>query len=211
MNEKDLIQLHVWRTPNCHKVLILAEELGIPYMIVPVNIREGEQHSQEYERLNPNAKVPTMVVSRDDGAPLVVSESGAILIYLGERSGRFLAAEGPARYAALQWLMFQMSAVGVMCSQMVHFTRLEEKIPYAIQRYSSEVKRLYRLMDQRLGEVEYFAGEYSIADMAMYPWTRGPEHFDLAAEDFPNFQRWLAAMDARPAVQRAMAMSFPPA
>ncbi|ACY13857.1 glutathione S-transferase family protein [Haliangium ochraceum] len=208
MKSTPTTRLYAWRTPNCHKVLILAEELNLAYEIVPVNIREGAQNSAEYRQRNANGKVPVLEVEQPGGEPLIIAESAAILIYLAEQSGRFFAPEGPQRYSALQWLMFQMSSVGSMGSQAVHFLRLEEKIPYAIDRYKREVERLYKVMDQRLGESEYFAGAYSIADMAMYPWVRGPEHFELSVDDFPNFKRWLASMSARPAVERAMATEF---
>lgn len=198
-----MLTLYTWTTPNGFKPLILLEELGLPHNVVPVNIGQGEQHRHDYLRINPNGKIPALV-DEEGGQRTVVFESGAILIYLAEKAGRLLPKEGPGRYEALAWLMFQMGGIGPMLGQAGHFLRLPEKIPYAIERYTSEARRLYGVLDGRLGEAEYLAGDYSIADIATFPWVRNPAFFGLSIEQWPNVLRWIEAIGARPAVQRAL-------
>lgn len=200
-----MIDLHYWPTPNGWKVSIMLEETGLPYRIVPVNIGRGEQFRPEFLAISPNNRMPAIV---DDepvggGAPVSVFESGAILMYLAEKTGRFMPTDLRGRYEVAQWLFWQMGGLGPMAGQAHHFRQYApEKIPYAIDRYTREVARLYGVMNTRLADREYLAGEYSIADMASWPWVVPHERQgqDLAA--FPHLQRWFDAMRARPAVQR---------
>jgi GST-like protein len=182
------------------------EEVGLSYNVVPVDITAGDQFDEEFLKISPNNKMPAIVDPEGPGGePISLFESGAILIYLAEKTGRFLP-EGPrARYEILQWLMFQMGHVGPMLGQAHHFRGYApEEIPYAIERYTNEATRLYGVMDQRLSEVEFFAGPYSIADMAIYPWTVSHERQGQRMEDYPNLRRWYEGVGTRPAVQRAM-------
>jgi len=200
-----MIDLYTWPTPNGHKVHIMLEETGLPYTVHAVNIGAGDQFDPAYLRLNPNNKMPTIVDNDGPrGKPYTVFESGAILMYLAEKTGKFMRQEMAARYTVIQWLMFQMGAIGPMLGQAHHFLQYApEEIPYAKNRYTNEASRLYGVLDRRLGEVEYLAGDYSIADMATHPWVRFPERQGLNREDFPNLQRWFEAIAERPAVQRA--------
>jgi GST-like protein len=200
------IDLYYWPTPNGKKVTIFLEEVGLSYNVVPVDITAGDQFDEEFLKISPNNKMPAIVDPEGPGGePISLFESGAILIYLAEKTGRFLP-EGPrARYEILQWLMFQMGHVGPMLGQAHHFRGYApEEIPYAIERYTNEATRLYGVMDQRLSEVEFFAGPYSIADMAIYPWTVSHERQGQRMEDYPNLRRWYEGVGTRPAVQRAM-------
>ena len=201
------IDLYYWPTPNGKKVAIFLEEAGLPYDLVPVDITAGDQFDEEFLEISPNNKMPAIVDPEGlDGEPIPVFESGAILVYLAEKTGRFLPSSRRGRYEALQWLMFQISSVGPMLGQAHHFRGYApEEIPYAIERYTHEASRLYGVMDRRLSEVEYFAGdEYSIADMAIYPWVASHERQGQKMEDFPNLARWYGSVGTRPAVQRAM-------
>lgn len=202
-----MIDLYTWGTPNGRKVSIMLEEVGLPYAVHPIDITKGDQFTPDYIAINPNSKIPAIVdPDGPDGQPLTLFESGAILIYLAEKTGRFLPADPAGRYATLQWLMFQMGGIGPMFGQTHHFRRFApEQIPYAIERYSKETRRLYGVLDKRLGEAEYVAGAYSIADMAIFPWCQRAEWqgIDIAA-DFPNVQRWYDSIAARPAVQKGM-------
>ena len=201
------IQLYYWPTPNGHKISIFLEEAGLPYEIVPVDIGSGDQFEDEFLRISPNNKMPAIVdPDGPDGEPISLFESGAILIYLAEKIGRFLPESPRERYAALQWLMFQMGHVGPMLGQAHHFRRYaDEEIPYAVERYTNEAARLYRVMDRRLCEAEYFVGdEYTIVDMAIFPWVRSYEKQGQKMEDYPNVNRWFAEIGNRPAVQRAL-------
>jgi GST-like protein len=201
-----MIDLYTWPTPNGHKIHIALEELGLPYNVHPVDIGEGDQFKPEFLKISPNNRIPA-IVDQDGpkGRPLALFESGAILIYLAEKTGRLLAAKGNARYIAVQWLMFQMGGIGPMLGQAHHFrSYAPEKIPYAIERYTNEAKRLYGVADRRLGEVEYLAGEYGIADIAAFPWLRYWEKQGVTLSDYPNVARWLAAIEKRPAVERAL-------
>jgi GSH-dependent disulfide-bond oxidoreductase len=206
-----MIELYTWTTPNGYKPLILLEEIGLAYEIRPVNIGAGEQHRPEFTRINPNGKIPAIVDRSATPEPEAVFESGAILIYLAEKTGKLLPGSGPARSRTLEWLMFQMGGVGPMMGQLGHFMlAAPEKIPYAIERYKKETERIYRVLDGRLAEAEYLAGDYSIADIATYPWVSSPERVELSLEAYPNVGRWVSAIRARPAVTRAYAAKIKP-
>jgi GST-like protein len=202
-----MIDLYSWSTPNGHKVHVMLEECGLPYEAHAVDINRGDQLAPDFRALNPNGRIPA-IVDRDGpgGQPLTVPESGAILLYLAEKTGRFLPAQGKARYAAMQWLMFQMSAVGPMFGQLYHFrTDAVEGIPYAVERYTREARRIYGVLDERLGAHAFLAGdEYSVADIATWPWTHGIERQGHDPAQYPNVVRWFAAIRARPAVQRGV-------
>jgi GSH-dependent disulfide-bond oxidoreductase len=196
-----MIDLYTFSTPNGRKVSVMLEEVGLPYTVDVVDLRAESQHRPEYLTLNPNGKIPTIV---DSDGPTTVFESGAILIYLAEKTGKLLASSGPDRYTTLTWLMFQMSAVGPMFGQAGHFMTAKEKVPYAIERYTKEAARIADVLDKRLGESEYLARDYSIADIATYPWiTAMLERFPVPGER-PNLTRWVALMGERPAVARGM-------
>jgi GST-like protein len=201
-----MIDLYTWPTPNGHKVHIMMEETGLPYTVIPVDIGRGEQFKPDFLAISPNNKMPA-IVDRDgpDRQPYAVFESGAILLYLAEKTGRFLPTAPRARYDVIQWLMFQMGGIGPMLGQVNHFrSYAPEKIPYAIDRYTNEATRLYGVMDRRLAKVPYLAGDYSIADMAVFPWCRNWEGQGQDITQFPNFKRWFDAIAARPAVQRGL-------
>ena len=205
-----MIDLYYWPTPNGHKVTLFLEEAGLEYRIHPVNIGAGDQFKPEFLAISPNNKMPAIVdnAPAGGGAPLSVFESGAILLYLAEKTGTFLSRDPRERVETLEWLFWQMAGLGPMSGQMGHFTvYAPEKIPYAIERYGNEVTRLHGVMDKRLAQHEWLAGsEYSIADMASYPWI-GP--YDKLPPDyaaFPNLHRWQQAIAARPATQRAYAL-----
>ncbi|MDE2008363.1 MAG: glutathione S-transferase N-terminal domain-containing protein [Rhodospirillales bacterium] len=205
-----MIEAWTWPTPNGHKIHIALEELGLPYKVVPINIGKGEQFTPEFLAITPNHRIPAIVdPDGPDGKALRLFESGAILIYLSEKTGGKLIPTDPAgRYACLQWLMFQMGGVGPMFGQYNHFANYAvEKIPYAIERYTNEVKRLHRVLETRLGEAPYLAGdEYSIADICTFPWVRNPDRRGIDFADYPNIRRWHDAIAARPAVQRGVAV-----
>jgi GST-like protein len=200
------IDLYTWPTPNGHKIHIMLEECGLPYTVHAVDIGAGDQFTPEFLKISPNNKIPAIVDPQGpDGAPMPVFESGAILLYLAGKTGRFLPVDTRGKYVALQWLMFQMGGLGPMLGQAHHFRiYAPEKVEYAINRYSAEAQRLYGVIDRRLAEVAYFAGEYSIADMAIYPWTRSHANQGVDLSAFPNVARWYEAIGARPAVQRAL-------
>ena len=201
-----MIELHTWSTPNGRKVSIMLEELGLPYSLHPVNIGKDEQFRPEFLAISPNNKIPAIVDPDGPGGKrFALFESGAILIYLGEKTGRFIPTDPATRYVALQWLMFQMGGLGPMLGQTHHFLRAApEPVPYAIKRYKDETRRLYGVLDKRLAEAEHLAGEYSIADVASYPWVARHEWHQIELGDFPNVKRWYDAIGARPAVQRGM-------
>ncbi len=203
-----MIDLYYWPTPNGHKVSIALEELALPYETHPVNILKGEQFEPGFLAINPNHRIPA-IVDREGpgGAPFTLFESGAILTYLAEKAGRFWPADPRARHLVNQWLMFQMANVGPMFGQCGHFRGYApEPIPYAIERYSNETLRLYGVMDRRLAEAEYLAGDYSIADMATWPWVRVRWFHEIDLDPFPHLQRWYDTIDARPAVRRGVAL-----
>ncbi|MBE0530192.1 MAG: glutathione S-transferase N-terminal domain-containing protein [Rhodospirillales bacterium] len=201
-----MIDLYAWPTPNGFKISILLEETGLPYRVIPVDIGKGDQFKPDFLKISPNNKMPAIVdTDGPDGRPYPLFESGAILMYLAEKTGRFMPADVAGRYRVVEWLMFQMGGIGPMLGQAHHFRRYApEKIPYAVDRYTNEAKRLYGVLDRRLGEVEYVAGDYSIADMATFPWLRKPEGQGQNIDDFPNVKRWFAAINARPAVQKGL-------
>ncbi|NWG47380.1 MAG: glutathione S-transferase N-terminal domain-containing protein [Alphaproteobacteria bacterium] len=205
-----MIDLYTWTTPNGRKISIMLEECGLPYAVKPVNIRTGEQFAESFVRISPNGKIPAIVDTGAEGGPLAVFESGAILIYLAEKSGRFLPSTAAGRARVLEWLMFQMGGIGPIFGQANHFANVApEKIPYAIDRFQKESLRLLSVMDRRLGEAEFIAGGYSIADIALYPWVAAAfPGFEAAAPDiaggFRGLKRWLGAVKARPAVAKGM-------
>jgi len=200
-----VIDLYTWSTPNGRKVSIMLEECGLAYTVHAVDITQGRQFLPEFMAVNPNGKIPAIVDVGADGSALKVFESGAILIYLAEKTGRFLPDSGPQRYAVLQWLMFQMGGVGPMFGQTHHFLRFApQPVPYAVERYARETARLYAVLDRRLGDAEHLADTYSIADMATYPWVARHEWQHVDLDRFPNVRRWFAALGERPAVQRGM-------
>ena len=202
-----MIEVWTWPTPNGHKVHIMLEEVGLPYKVVPVNIGQGEQFREEFLAITPNHRIPAIVDPAGPGGKrFSLFESGAILIYLAEKTGKLIPADPASRYTCLQWLMFQMGGVGPMFGQYNHFAAYApEKIPYAIERYTNEVKRLHRVLDQRLGESEYLAGaDYSIADIATFPWVRNPARRGIDLADYPHVRRWHYAIAARPAVMRGV-------
>lgn len=201
-----MIDLYTWTTPNGRKVSILLEELGLPYRVHPIDIGKGDQFKPEYVAINPNSKIPAIVdPDGPGGVPIRMMESGAILIYLADKTGKFLPLSGAARYAVLEWLMFQMGGVGPMFGQVHHFLRAaKEPVPYAIERYTRETKRLYGVLNVHLERHEHLAGDYSIADIATYPWVARHEWHKTDLNDFPHVKRWFDAISARPAVQRGM-------
>ncbi|HEV2549698.1 MAG TPA: glutathione S-transferase N-terminal domain-containing protein [Stellaceae bacterium] len=200
-----MIDLYTWGTPNGRKVSVMLEETGLPYRVHPVDIAKGEQFRPDFVALNPNSKIPAIVDDEGPGGPISLFESGAILIYLAEKTGLLLARDPRRRAETLVWLMFQMGGVGPMFGQAHHFLRAApEPVRYGIERYTKETRRLYGVMDKRLGEVAYLAGEYSIADVATYPWVARHEWHKVALADFPNVARWYDAISARPAVTRGM-------
>ena len=201
------IEAWTWPTPNGHKVHIALEETGLPYTVVPVNIGAGDQFKPEFLAITPNHRIPAIVDPDGPGGQrIALFESGAILIYLAEKAGKLLPADPAARYAALQWLMFQMGGVGPMFGQFGHFNNYaKEKLPYAIERYGNEVKRLHRVLEKRLSQAEYLAGDaYSIADIATFPWIRNPDRRGIDLAGYPSVKRWHDAIAARPAVQRGV-------
>jgi GST-like protein len=201
-----MLDLYTWTTPNGRKVSIMLEELALPYSVHPINIGKGEQFAPEYIAINPNGKIPSLVdPDGPDSAPVAMMESGAILIYLADKTGKLLPKTGRGRYVALQWLMFQMGGVGPIFGQVHHFLRAaKEPVPYAIERYTKETQRLYGVLNARLQDHEYLAGDYSIADIAAYPWVARYEWHKTNLADFPHVKRWFDVLSARPAVQRGM-------
>jgi GST-like protein len=202
-----MIQLYTWDTPNGKKVSIMLEEIGVPYDVHPVNLKQNDQMKPEYLAINPNNKIPAIIdTDGPGGKPFTLFESGAILMYLAEKSGKLWPQDMRKRYEVIQWLMFQMGGVGPMFGQANFFFRLQEKVPYAIERFRKEALRLYNVLDKGLGRREYLAGEYSIADIATYPWVWRHEVHQVKLEEFPNVKRWFDAIAARPAVKRGMAV-----
>jgi GST-like protein len=202
-----MIELYTWSTPNGRKVSIMLEECGLPYRVHRINIgTNAEQFTPEYLKINPNGKIPSIVDPEGPGGkPYAMMESGAILIYLADKTGKFFPER--TKYDVLQWLMFQMGGVGPMFGQAHHFMRArKDEIPYASERYGREAKRLYAVMDGHLANHEYFADEYSIADIAVYPWVARHEWHRVELAQFPSVKRWYDALGARPAVQKGMAV-----
>ncbi len=201
-----MIDLYYWPTPNGHKITMFLEETGLPYRIIPVNIGAGDQFKPDFLSIAPNNRMPAIIDREpaDNGPPLSVFESGAILLYLAEKTGKFLPKDMRGRLDVLQWLFWQMAGLGPMAGQNHHFSNYApEKIPYAIDRYVRETGRLYAVLDKRLADRHFVAGAYSIADMAAYPWVVPHERQGQRLEDFPNLKRWFEAIGTRPATVRA--------
>jgi GST-like protein len=202
-----MIDLYYWTTPNGHKITMFLEEAGLPYTIHSVNIGKGEQFDPAFLKISPNNRIPAIVdhAPKDGGAPIAMFESGAILLYLADKIGRFIPVEFRARLDCIQWLFWQMANLGPMAGQNHHFgLYAPEKIPYAIDRYVRETGRLYAVLNKQLAEREFIVDEYSIADMASYPWIR-PERQQQNIDDFPHLKRWLETIKSRPATVRAYA------
>ncbi len=202
-----MIDVHFWPTPNGYKVTIFLEEAGVPYNVVPVNIGRGEQFKPEFLKLSPNNRMPAIVdhAPAGGGEPIAVFESAAILQYLAEKTGRFIPADVRGKKTVLEWLAWQVANVGPACGQLGHFKHYAtEKIPYAIDRYSNEVHRLFGVLDGQLDGREWTCGEYSIADMAIFPWFRTHERLGIDLAEFGRVKGWLARMAARPAVVRGL-------
>jgi GSH-dependent disulfide-bond oxidoreductase len=202
-----MIEVFSWATPNGHKVHIMLEECALPYRAIPVNIGAGEQFAPEFLAISPNNKIPAITDPHGpDGRPISLFESGAILVYLASKTGKLLPAADRSRYEVLQWLMFQMGTVGPMLGQANHFRQYApEKIPYAIERYSNEARRLYAVIDKRLSQSEWLGcGEYSIADIATFPWLRSWQNQGIVLDDYPHLKAWFEKIAERPAVQRGV-------
>ena len=203
-----MIELHTWGTPNGRKISIMLEECGLPYSVHKVDISKGEQFKPEFLKISPNNRIPAILdPDGPGGKPISVFESGAILIYLADKTGKFLPTDPAQKYKTLEWLMWQMGGVGPMFGQAHHFLRAApSKIEYGIKRYVDEAKRLYGVLDRRLKDAEHLAGDYSIADVATYPWVSRHEWQGVALTEFPSVKRWFDALSARPAVSRGMAV-----
>jgi GST-like protein len=202
-----MIEVFTWPTPNGHKVHVMLEECGLAYRAIPVNIGAGDQFKPEFLAISPNNKIPAITdPNGPDGMPISLFESGAILLYLAAKTGKFLPEGDRARFEVLQWLMFQMGGVGPMLGQAHHFRiYAPEKIDYAVNRYSNEAKRLYGVIDKRLSESPFLGGKtYSIADIATFPWLRSWENQGVVLSDYPHLEKWFRAIEARPAVQRGV-------
>ncbi|MBC7470142.1 MAG: glutathione S-transferase N-terminal domain-containing protein [Ramlibacter sp.] len=202
-----MIEVFSWPTPNGHKVHVMLEECGLPYRAIPVNIGAGDQFEPEFLSISPNNKIPAITDPQGpDGKPISLFESGAILVYLASKTGKFLPRTDRGRFEVLQWVMFQMGGVGPMLGQAHHFRiYAPEKVPYAIDRYTNEARRLYGVIDRRLADSRYLAGKaYSIADIATFPWLRSWENQGVTLSDYPHLERWFHEIDARPAVQRGV-------
>ena len=202
-----MIDVFSWPTPNGHKVHIMLEECGLPYRAIPVDIGKGDQFKPEFLSISPNNKIPAITDPQGpDGKPVSLFESGAILVYLAGKTGRLLGGTDRQRYEVLQWVMFQMGGVGPMLGQNHHFRQYApEKLPYAIDRYTNEAKRLYGVIDRRLAASRWLGGdEYSIADIATWPWLRNWKNQGIELADYPHLSRWFHAIEDRPAVQRGV-------
>ena len=206
-----MIDLHYWTTPNGHKITMFLEETGLPYKIFPVNIGKGDQFNPDFLKIAPNNRIPAMVDHAPKGGakPISIFESGAMLLYLAEKTGKFLPADLYGRYDTIQWVFWQMGGLGPMAGQLNHFKHYaRETLPYAIKRYEDEVNRLYGVMNTRLKDREFLAGKYSIADMACIGWVNIWKRQDQNIDDFPHVKRWLETLKARPAVQRGLALGL---
>ncbi len=205
-----MIDLYYWTTPNGHKITMFLEETGLKYNTIPINIGKGEQFKAEFLAVSPNNRIPALVdhEPKGGGKPVTVFESGAMLVYLAEKTGKFLPASGPGRYQTLEWLFWQMAGLGTMSGQNNHFSNYaNDKIQYAMDRYRNEVNRLYGVLNTQLDGRDYIAGEYSIADMASYPWVVPWERQGQKIDDFPNMKRWLETIAEKPATKRAYALA----
>ena len=201
-----MIDLYTWPTPNGHKVHIMLEECELPYNVISIDIGAGDQFDPSFLKFSPNNKMPAMIDQDGPGGkPISIFESGAILQYLAEKTGKFMSSEARKRVEVLEWLMLQMGGIGPMLGQAHHFLQYApEKIEYAMNRYANEANRLYDVCDRRLGDHDYLAGEYSIADMAVFPWLRSADKQGVNMDDYQNVKRWFDAINARPAVERAL-------
>ena len=208
--ESEMLDVYYWTTPNGHKITLFLEETGLPHRILPINIGKGDQFTPEFLAVSPNNRIPAIVdhAPADGGAPVSIFESGAILLYLAEKTGAFMPADLRGRVEVLQWLFWQVGGLGPMAGQNHHFTQYApERIAYAMERYVNETARLYAVLDKRLRDRAFVAGEdYTIADMACYPWTVSHEKQQQDLNDFPNLKRWYETIAARPATQRAYAL-----
>ena len=205
------IELHSWNTPNGRKISVALEEMGLPYTVHPVNISKGEQHAPAFLKISPNNRIPAIVdPDGPAGAPISVFESGAILLYLGEKTGRFLPADLAGRVPVMEWLMWQMAGFGPMPGQVHHFLTVENEADrrYGLERYSKETRRLYGVLDRRLAQVEFVAGPLSVADFAILGWAWRHERHRVDLADFPQVKRWYEALLARPGVQRGLAVKL---
>ena len=204
-----MIDLYTWPTPNGHKVHIMLEELELPYNVIPINIGKGDQFDPEFLKISPNNKMPAMVdPDGPDGKPIAIFESGAILLYLAEKTGKLMPQDMRGRYAVMQWLMFQMGSVGPMLGQAHHFRGYaQDNLQYAVDRYTNETGRIYNVIDNQLKESKWIAGDdYTIADIAIFPWLRSYERQGQDLNDFPLLKKWFETIEARPAVVRGVAV-----
>jgi GST-like protein len=201
-----MLRLYTWKTPNGYKPAILLEELEEAYELVPIDLNRGEQKDPKYLDINPNGKIPALIDEDAEGGPLTVFESGAVLMYLAEKAGKFFPEDTRHRYEVMEWLMFQMGGIGPMFGQASHFiSHAPEKIDYAVKRYTEEANRLTSVLEKRLGDAEYLAGEYSIADIATWPWMRaGVSIGAVNLEEYPQTERWFKTIERRSAVSRAL-------
>jgi GSH-dependent disulfide-bond oxidoreductase len=205
------VELYAWDTPNGRKISIALEEMGLPYRVHPVNISKGEQHAPDFLRFSPNNKIPAIVDrAGPHDAPISLFESGAILLYLGEKTGKFLPVSLRERVPVLEWLMWQMGGFGPMPGQVHHFLMVKDEHDrrYGLARYAAETRRLYGVLDRRLGEVEFVAGDLSVADFAILGWAWRHERHQVALGDFPNVERWYTALTARPGVKRGLSVKL---
>lgn len=201
-----MIDVYYWPTPNGHKVTLFLEEADLPYKLIPVNIGKGDQFQPDFLRVSPNNRIPAIIDNQpiSGGEPIAIFESGAILLYLAEKSGKYFPTELKSRFEVLQWLFWQVGGLGPMAGQNHHFTQYApETIPYAIDRYITETRRLYSVLEKRLADRPYLAGGYSIADMACFPWVVPHEKQNIDLDEFPSVRRWFEQIKGRPAVERA--------
>lgn len=204
-----MIDLYYWPTGNGKKITIMLEECGLEYQVIPVNIGKGDQHRQEFINISPNSKMPAIVDHDIEGEPVAMFESGAILQYLAEKTGKFLPRDIRGKYRVLQWVYWQVGGLGPMAGQAHHFLRYSpQKIEYAMDRFRNETARLYKVMNSRLEQVEYLGGDYSIADMAAWPWVYRHDWQDQDLNDYPSLKRWFDAIGARPAVVKGAAVGM---
>jgi GST-like protein len=202
-----MIELYSWPTPNGHKIHIMLEETGLPYRVHKVDLGAKQQMTAEYAKINPNGKIPAIIDSEGpDGAPITIFESAAILVYLAKKTGKLMPADPEARYRTMEWLMFQIANIGPMFGQAYHFrSGAPERVPYAVDRYTNEVGRIISVLERRLGAEKYLAGaEYTIADIASWPWVRNSNSHGQNMDEFPNVSRWIAEIGQRPAVRRGL-------
>jgi GST-like protein len=203
-----MIDIFFWPTPNGYKITVMCEEVGLKYNVIPINIGAGDQFKPEFLKISPNNRMPA-IVDHDgpSGKPIAIFESGAIMMYLAEKTGKLMPSDPRGKYNVIQWLMFQMASVGPMLGQAHHFrVYAPEKLEYAINRYTNEAKRIYNVIDKQLAETPYIAGEYSIADIAIYPWLVPHNMQGQNLDDFPNLKKWYEGLRARPAVQAGFAV-----